>query len=571
MNLSLAYLGRSRLYPIHGTLMLQFQPNLDREPVAFDAALMKPVRFREAISALHDVVISDLRFKPRDKTAYLQWKQEMQAKERELRRSEYQRVKEAFRKKKEQGHIEVTPDLEREFKRQLRRYWKARRAYEAYLLQTDPELWRMIMPSDPVVSVAEDVVFFECLSADESSYGCLTVNRDGGFGRTDVAQLGTTNVDYSWDLYHHFQKLRSYRETRFRVDPQGFEVRTEASEAYREEKIDLPAGWLRAFMQLQAAMGMPTRKVSLSREAVYSLLAWLKRHKARTSPRAIRFELIPGEAPRLIPEPWEMPIDSRGTIYDGRGGEPVRIWGRQRLLVLARILPLAERIDVHLLGTGLPSFWVVYMGEMRLTLGLSGWTANDWTRGSALDLLAPPVTPSGMWIDSVADMLRRERAADFIRINSRLGHGAAITASILNHLAYSGQVIYDIGAGVYRWRQVLPMAVGEGEMGPANPELTAAEELVRKRRVKVEDRKEAPGGLVLLQGRVSDCSVELLMNSDGLISGGSCVCPHHRKFGIRSGPCRHLLAMRQVAWQPRGRQPQSPSAWYQQLLGWANN
>ena len=110
------------------------------------------------------------------------------------------------------------------------------------------------MPCDPVVTVADDVVFFECFSADESSYGCLTVERDGGFGRSENFQYGTTNVDYSWQLYDHFQALRTYRETRLQVDPSGFEVKTAEHSDYREEKIDLPDGWLRGFMQIQSAM-----------------------------------------------------------------------------------------------------------------------------------------------------------------------------------------------------------------------------------------------------------------------------------------------------------------------------
>src|SRR6187397_3731534 len=101
-------------------------------------------------------------------------------------------------------------------------------------------------------------------------------------------------------------------------------------------------------------------------------------------------------------EPWETPIYSYGATYQGPPGEPIRVWGRQRLLVLARLLPLVERIDVYLLGTGLPSFWVAQMGEMRLTLGLSGWTTNDWTRSAALDLLAPPAAPAPDTVDNVA-------------------------------------------------------------------------------------------------------------------------------------------------------------------------
>ena len=81
------------------------------------------------------------------------------------------------------------------------------------------------------------------------------------------------------------------------------------------------------------------------------------------------------------------------------------------MLVLARLLPLVDRFDVYLLGTGLPSFWVAHMGNMRLTLGLSGWTTNDWTRGSALDLLAPPVKISQESIARVDGCLRERRAA----------------------------------------------------------------------------------------------------------------------------------------------------------------
>jgi hypothetical protein len=104
------------------------------------------------------------------------------------------------------------------------------------------------MPCDPVITVANDSLFFECFSADESSYGCLTVDRDAFISEENVA-LGTTNVDYSWDLYEHFQKLRSYRETRFEVDPSGFDVQTSDATGLREEKIDLPDGWLRGFKQ----------------------------------------------------------------------------------------------------------------------------------------------------------------------------------------------------------------------------------------------------------------------------------------------------------------------------------
>ncbi len=140
--------------------------------------------------------------------------------------------------------------------------------------------------------------------------------------------------------------------------------------------------------------------------------------------------------------------------------ESIRIWGRQRLLALARVLPLAEKFEVHLLGTGLPSFWIADMGDMILTFGLSGWTTNDWTRGSALDLLAPPVQPSKEFISRVAQFMRDKRAAAFADIDLFSGGQPAQTAAALNQLAHTGQLIHDLPNAVYRWRQIMPGALG---------------------------------------------------------------------------------------------------------------
>lgn len=566
MNLTLAYLGRSRLEASGGAGLLTLAPNLAREPVSFDAPLRSPLRFREAISALHDVVASDLRHRPRDRSAYEGWKREENRRIEAVRREEHKKAKAEILARR----ADVPADLERDYGRCLKRYWKARQAYADHLLRYDMETWRRLMPCDPVITVAPDVLFFECFSADESSYGCLTVDREGGFAPADGVRLGTTNVDYSWDLFERFQALRSYRETRFRIDPSGFEVATAGQPDYREEKIDLPPGWLRGFLQIQGAMGLPMRRVALSREAVYSILVRLKRRRARASPRAIRFELLAGAAPRLVLEPWEEAVVSHGTSYDGPGGEPIRIWGRQRLLILSRLLPLADGIDVHLLGTGLPSFWVVRMGEMRLTLGLSGWTANDWTRGSALDLLAPPAEPSAALVDRVAAFLQERRAALFAEIEARGGEGPAKAAAALNHLAHAGQVIHDLPAGVYRFRPVLPMAVGEAEIGPENAEAAASRTILAARRVKIESREEAPRGAWVVAGQADGKPAEVLVDGDGRIRRGKCVCSHHYRAGIRMGPCRHLLALRQAALAAGGAGGEAQAdVWYARLRRWA--
>jgi len=541
VNVKFVYLGRSRLAESDVGPLLSLSPNLAREPVAFDAALQQPLRFREAISSLHDVVISDLRFRRRDKTAYLEWKKGQARRASELRQGAHAQAKAEILAQRQEP---VPKDLEKSYHRCLRQYWSARQKYASYLMAHDLALWRKLMPCDPVITVADDVVFFECFSADESSYGCLLVDRERGFGRCDNLRLGTTNVDYSWDLYHHFQSLRSYRPTRFRLDSGGFDVATQGSRDYREEKIDLPAGWLRGFMQIQSAMTLPALSVSLSREAVYSILVWLKRHRAWTSPRALRFELLAGQSPRLVLEPWEQPIVSYGTRFNGPETAPIRIWGTRRLLVLARTLPLAERFDVYLLGTGLPSFWVVHMGDMRLVLGLSGWTANDWTRGSALDLLCPPIRATDNVVGQVAQLMQERRVAKLDELQRQVAEPADVVHAALRHLAHAGQVIADLTLGAFRWRQIMPQALGEAEFGPPNSELVAAGPLLSGRRATVTSRETVPCVGTLLTGTTDNAKVELLIDPDGRIRRGKCVCTHFRRYGLRNGPCRHMLALR---------------------------
>jgi hypothetical protein len=540
MKLSFAYLGRSRMVEFAGgDRLLSMVPNLTREKVSFDAPLLKPLRFREGISALHDVVISDLRYQPRDKTAYQEWQKQQAAQRQAIYRRELDRAKKELEKKREQP---MPAGFEALFERTRKRYWNARFKLTAILMIENPALWRWLMPCDPVITVADDVLFFECFSSDESSYGCLTVSRDA-FGPSANVSLGTTNVDYSWDLYHHFQALRTYRETRFLIDPSGFEVKTEQAPSYREEKIDLPDGWLRGFMTTQEAMGMPSQRVTLSRDAVYSVLAFLKRHKARKSPRAVRFELLPGRPPEIVLEPWEQRIVSHGTKYDGPSTEPIRIWGARRLLTLARVLPLAERFDVYLLGTGLPSFWVAHMGELTLTLGLSGWTTNDWTRGSALDLLAPAATITESVFNSVARLLKERRAMRLEELCSAVGAKPQAVVAVLRRLAFSGQVIHDLSNGVFRFRQVMPMPLGEAQLGPENAELSAARQLLLKANAVVESTQTIDRGVVLT-GKVDSSPVEIMIDLDGRIRRGKCLCGHFRKYGIRNGPCRHMIALR---------------------------
>jgi hypothetical protein len=534
-------------------------PNLRRDRVGFVGTLRQPLRFREAVSALHEVVVSDLRYKAKDHSAYQAYLAEQKKREETIRRTASQTARSELEKRQP---VPIPKGLETRFRKLRDHYWRCRLKYSDYLQRNDPELWRKLVPCDPVITVAPDVLFFECFSADESSYGCLTVDRET-FSAEEAVHLGTTNVDYSWALYEEFQKLRSYRQTRFQIDPLGFDVQTHDTDTYREEKIDLPPSWLRGFMQLQAAMSLPMRRVPVSREGLYNVLAWLKRHRAARSPRAVRFELEPGQPVTLVLEPWEKKIVLHTTPYLGRRAETIRTWGRDRLRLLARLMPLAEGADVYLLGTGLPSFWSVHMGEMRLMLGLSGWTANDWTGGSALDQLAPPAEPTGDLLRWLSAEFLTTPTLTFEQIRKRVTDPAPMVAAGLNRLAQHGQLIHDLAGGVYRWRSILPTALSPSELGPPSPETAAAEELIERREVHITRDDVTPTGLRVLAGQVPNRPTEVVLDADGRILRGKCTCSHHHQYGLRRGPCRHLQALRRAV--QGDRRSASLEEWFRQL------
>jgi hypothetical protein len=559
MNFTVAYQGRSG-WRDGG---LSFAPNLRRGRVSFTGDLLDPLRFREAVSALHAVVVSDLKFKPKDRSAHQAYLKREQAREAAIRRIAFKRETEALLATPE---APIPAGLEERFKTVREKYWSTRMRYANHLAQNDPALFRVLVPCDPVVTVADDGIFFECFSKDESSYGCLTADR-GLFSTPDAVSTGTTNVDYSLPLFEEFQRLRTYRRTRFAVDPAGFEVSTEGAADHREEKIDLPPSWLRGFMQLQAAMSLPMEKVPVSREALYAILAHLKRHRARKSPRSIRFELNPGQPIEIVLEPWDARITLHDQPYAGSNAKTIRTWGRDRLLTLARLLPIAEGAEVHLLGTGLPSFWNVKLGGLRFLLGLSGWTANDWTSGGgALLDLAPPVEPSEDLLGDVATAFRESPTLTFTQVCQRTGAAAPFAAAALNRFALLGQLIHDLGAGAYRWRTILPVEASLKQVKVESPEAEAARVLVSRDAVKVK-RDETVAGTRAIMGAVENRDVEAVCDPDGRIVRGQCNCSHYFRFKLRAGPCRHLQALRRAA--DGGKQPTGLEQWFKSIMqGW---
>lgn len=534
-----AYKGSSSVASSGSSMKMSFAPDLKRAPTFFIAELRQKIEFREAISALHDVVVSDLRFKPKDKTAYKEW-----AAQRE--QIDWQAV--AAQRSELGGKIRLLQDELNDLNHRQSARWKpfyaARRKYYDYLYQKNKDLWFVL---DPVITVHPDEVFFECFSEDESSYGRLGAKYEV-FDNINEFACGTTNIDYSAALYDEFQKIRTYKKTKFEIDPSGFEVTTTSETAYKEVKIDLPESWVRGFLQVSSAMSLPTVKFDLDPLDVYNICFVLRRRKERESPRSLRYILKPNEPVKIVLEPWNVEINCPRSIYPGAEAQEIRVWGRRRLLILERLISVARKFTVHLLGTGMPSFYVADLGDMNFTLGLSGWTANDWSRAGNFDLLAPRAQVDDFTKRQVFDALRETWFETPDKLARKLNLDKALVLGALATYTQAGRAIYDLNKGVYRVRELTREPLPMDKLRFASEREESAARFLTENRVTVSKRRVNPDGVLEISGAVKDkekiYEVALSIDRDQRLAQANCACNFFMMNKLFKGPCEHILAVR---------------------------
>jgi SWIM zinc finger len=518
---------------------MSFAPDLTRAPTFFRGELRQNIAFREAISALHDVVISDLRFKPKDKSAYKEWAAQRNEIDWQLVASQKQAVTDRLRAL----DAELT-GLRNLHSARYSGYDKAVRKYFDYLYQKDRDAWFVL---DPVITVHPDEVFFECFSQDESSYGRLGASYEV-FQQVGDFACGTTNVDYSAALYDEFQKIRTYKSTVLEVDPSGFGVETAGEADYKEVKIDLPDSWVRGFLQVNSAMSLPAITFDLHPMDIYNLCFVLRRRKEKQGPRSMRYILKPGEPVRVIFEPWNQEIVCDRSFYHGDKPEEIRVWGRRRLLILERLIPVAKKFTVHLLGTGLPSFYVADLHDLSFTLGLSGWTANDWAKAGNFDLMAPRATVDDWTKQRVFAALQENWVESPDALAKRLKLDRKIILGALSAYTQAGKAIYDLNKQVYRVRELSREPLPIDSLRFANDREAAASQFVTQQQVKVTSSSIDTGGTLHLAGFVGkrSQSVESTaeIDRDERLVAANCTCNWHQQHKLFKGPCEHILALR---------------------------
>lgn len=532
------YHGNTSVESSASATAMDFSPDTFREPTYFIGELDQRIPFREAVSALHDVVVSDLRYKPKDRDQYFRW----------LEANEQNMLAEFMAQEKELSEkiALINQDLNALYRQRdqvMQPYYTARKKYYDYLYKQDYDAWFVL---DPVITVNPDELFFECFSQDESSYGRLSCNYDV-FKNVNEFACGTTNIDYSADLYLEFQKIRSYKKTEFKLDPGGFELATGTDDGYIENKIDLPESWVRGFLQVSSAMTMPMRTIKLHPMDMHNICFLLRRKKEKSGPRSLRFILKPGERVKILFEPWNIELVCKRSEYLGDTEDEIRLWGRRRLQILERLIPIADYFEVHLLGSGMPSFFVAHMASMAFTLGLSGWTANDWSRLGNFDLMAPRAEVDDFTKKRVFKALKENWVESADSLSTRLNLDRDQVLAALQIYTQAGRVIYDIKNQVYRVRELSLDPLPMNTLRFANEREEKANVFYKASLVKLIN-KDSRSDSVTLSGEVTEdgkkYTTDIVIDNDQRLVKGTCQCHFYITNKLYKGPCEHMLALR---------------------------
>ena len=414
---------------------------------------------------------------------------------------------------------------------------------------------------DPVITVHPDRIFFEAFSQDRSAYGLVVIDR-GMLETEGEVRTGTTNVDFTAWLWAALAEMRSSRPTWLRIEAAGFEVQTIGAGGRFERKVDVPEDWVRAFLQLQASMAMPGTRLSLRPVDLLAALRFLRYTKAKLSPRALRYEMVPGEDARIVLEPWEHVIRLRGAEHSYAEPRTIRTWGRRRLRLLEPLLPYADSVQVYLKGRALPSFYAVKLPGVTFVLGLSGWTENHFTGASGMDLLAPAGVGAAFKLEPAAAALREAYSLSAEALAGRLRTTKENATAMLVRLTRLGRAIFDVERREFRSRELFAAPLDEARFYPPDGRSENARRWVAEARVTVsssrprETRKvrrlRTPDGPVereiihrdwLAEGVADGQKTEIVQDDGGRIIFGRCGCRFFEDNALNLGPCAHMLAL----------------------------
>ncbi len=484
-----------------GAVRITLPVDAERGNVQLAARLHRPGVVRDALLAVGDVLGSDLRRKATDRADYLQY-------------------------------------LIERGKGVSKAVWEAQKEYLALQYSAAAKTEE---PLDPIVTIAGDAIRFEVMSRDESTYAQLVLRRPAALVDADHAgdgghATGTTFVEFGAEALAAITRVRSYRPTTIELGNAGGAKKSRS----------VPLKWLRAFGQMQAASLLATDRFELNPIDLYNVLLTLRMRKAKTAPRGLRYELVPGERPRLVLEPWDLVIHATGDVYRGNQPRVIRTWGRQRLNTLARVLPHAKKLEVAIAGPGLPAMYVVDLGDATLSLALSGWTDAGWAGIATFDMLAADDDATA--VDALVAAAAQPISAEDLA--GKLGRSRSDVRRTLLAALSQLRLGHDLATGKFYARPLLAKPLTGQQLAFRDAREAAAHRLLSEPgSVTLSKVHEQPDGRTV-EGQVVDAKAhrtffpQFTIDREGRTSGASCTCSAFRRAGIKEGPCEHMIALR---------------------------
>jgi hypothetical protein len=189
---------------------------------------------------------------------------------------------------------------------------------------------------------------------------------------------------------------------------------------------------------------------------------------------------------------------------------------------------------------------------ITLTLGLTGFTAANWSQALIFDLLLPRKTATSTRpLDAVLAHLHQNWSAGAGELARATGLAWPALTEALQLGCQQGKIMYDLAGDVYRFRPLTdaPLDLARLEYRD-NRERSAHDLLARRGAVKIVSENRIPAIGLELTGQVvvaedrREYRPQMLLADEGQVTRADCTCTAFRTQGLKSGPCVHLVALR---------------------------
>jgi len=424
----------------------------------------------------------------------------------------------------------------------IRNFYRAKRHYLDYLIH---KRYGAELVAYPLLTVGTDELFIECLSQDETVYTRLSCDFSA-FDNIREIKKGTTHIDFELGLKREFEKIREYKNTTIRIDPEAWE-NTDTDDNLRDLAWGIPDSWVRSLLQISSAMTRKMSKFRLKPMDLFNICNQLRRQRAKGAPSALRFELTPMEAVTIVLEPWDIVIKCPRSVYTGEHKHVYRMWNRRGLLLLEKLIPIADDFSVYIGGTGEPVFFVAHMGPISLTFSLTGWHSEQWARQGMVNLMSSTNDIDEFVQMRVLKALKKSGVDTEKSLAAQLNEDPSVIRGALQVQAQSGHVLYDLDKNVYRIRDLFSTPITGDQYRFTNDLERKAYALVNGNQVDIDETRQQ-GGFLHVLGSVRDLAItyqpDLIINADQELINASCYCQHYMDHKLKNGPCEHMLAIR---------------------------